>query len=108
MKCKRLILMIFVLVIIAFMTSAVAEVPQYINYQGRLTDDAGEPITNLSPGVVMTFTIWNDIQLSDPANEEWTSGTVYVPVDNGLFNFQLGSLPANLFRDNPDLWLRRV
>jgi hypothetical protein len=82
-----------------------AEPPQYINYQGRLTDDTGEPITNTSPGVQMTFTIWNDPAASDPTNEEWTSGPIYVSVEDGLFEYQLGTLPSMLFRYYDDLWL---
>ena len=50
--------MVLALVIVALMTSALADVPMYFNYQGQLTDDMGEPITNISPGVQMTFTIW--------------------------------------------------
>ena len=90
---------------ILLVVTAAGQPPQYINYQGRLTDDAGEPITNTSPGTVMTFTIWNHETESDPAYERWSSGNVYVPVEDGLFDFQLGPLPDNLFSDYPNLWL---
>ena len=106
MRNNVLILTTLTLILLMMTSSVLAEVPQYINYQGRLTNDVGEPITNTSPGVMMTFTIWNDETLSDPANEEWSTGVnFYVPVENGLFDVQLGPLPAGLFRDNSDLWL---
>jgi hypothetical protein len=89
--------------IVAMLTMAASVIaqppPLYFNYQGRLTDDMGEPITNISPGVVLWFTIWNDETASDPANVEWTSGAVAVPVENGLFNYQLGPLSVALLTD---------
>ena len=91
--------------VVLLVVTAAGQPPQYINYQGRLTDDAGEPITNTSPGAVITFTIWNHETESNPAYERWSTGAVYVPVEDGLFDFQLGPLPDNLFRDYPDLWL---
>jgi hypothetical protein len=88
--------------------SAFAQVPMYFGYQGRLTDDTGEPITNTSPGVQMTFTIYNDPLGTGATFEEWTSGPVMVPVEDGLFDYQLGPLSVALYTDlvtGIDHWL---
>lgn len=76
---------------------AVAEVPQLINYQGRLTDEHGDPVPDFTYGI--TFTIYD---AATDGNTLWTSGQQLVPVTNGLFHYQLGSvvqLPDTLFED---------
>ena len=69
--------------------SVMAQVPQVINYQGRLTDSEGDPVED-GPYLV-TFTIWNHPTASEPANEKWSSGQQTVQVEGGLFNYLLGS-----------------
>jgi len=85
---------IFVIIIVSM---ALAEVPQIINYQGRLTDTGGEPITG---SVSMNFKIFNDHETGDSL---WSSGPQLVQVTNGLFTHELGSdepLPYNIFHEN--------
>jgi hypothetical protein len=73
-------------------SSSIAQDTLLINYQGRLTDDGGNPVTG-TPS--MTFTIYDGIGVS-----KWTEAHPSVQVDNGLFNVILGSqvvLPESVF-----------
>jgi hypothetical protein len=84
---------------------ATAEVPQRINYQGRLTDAGGNPVTG---SYQIKFTIWDDPTASAPANEKWTSGVQTVQVTDGAFIYELGSiiqLPLDLFATDTVRWL---
>ncbi len=69
-----------------------------INYQGRLTNPAGGPLTGTFP---MRFQVYDD-----PAAGTllWDSGEVNVDVDKGLFNVALG-IDASDF-NGQGLWLR--
>ncbi len=74
--------------------TAGAEVPELINYQGRLTDALGSP---LDTTVSMTFTIYDD---SLEGEELWSETKLSVTVTDGLFNVTLGVDPpvgADLF-----------
>ncbi len=73
--------------------------PQLINYQGRLTDAAGNPVTNGSYGI--EFRIWNDATSGDliwgpqyftldPGDSSQTGYRDKVPVVQGYFNAILG------------------
>lgn len=67
-----------------------AQVPQLLNYQGRLTDAAGKPRTG---SFSMSFAI-----LGGPS--AWAESQTVV-VNNGFFSVLLGSItpfPANLFQ----------
>ena len=64
---------------------AVADVPKTINYQGRLTDDLGAPVTST---VSMTFTIYDAETVGD---SKWTETHPTVSVVDGLFNAILGA-----------------
>ena len=75
-----------------------ADVPRLINYQGRLTDPAGNPVADDLYNV--KFTLWNDPVLSDPGNLIWTCDYQKVSTTDGLFTYTLGeniALPANIF-----------
>ncbi|UCC44792.1 MAG: hypothetical protein JSU65_02370, partial [Candidatus Zixiibacteriota bacterium] len=72
-----------------------AEVPQLINYQGRLADDVGNPVAN--GDYEMVFTIYDS-----PTDGQvlWTSSPQMVPVEGGTFTYLLGfaeTLPDDLF-----------
>ena len=74
---------------------AFAEVPQVINYQGRLTDSDGFIVAD--DDYEMVFSIYES-----PSDVDflWSSGPQVVTVLEGLFNYQLGSavpLPDDLF-----------
>lgn len=79
-----------------------ADVPNLIDYQGRLTDDNGDPVTG---NVSITFSIY-DVETGGTAL--WTETQGSIDVEAGLFQVSLGSssrfLPDSLF-DDPDRWL---
>ncbi len=70
-----------------------ADAPNVINYQGRLTTASGEPVPNANYSMI--FTIYD--ALGAPL---WTSGPQTVHVTDGLFTYLLGStvaFPEGLF-----------
>jgi hypothetical protein len=75
-------------------------IPPLINYQGRLTDAAGLPITNAS--VPMVFGIWDAATVGSGA-QLWTEAQA-VPVTNGLYSVRPGAvtpIPASVFSASP-------
>jgi hypothetical protein len=81
-------------------------VPHLINYQGRLTDSGGDPVTNGE--YVVTFSIWSDSISTSSPDREWISPNCTLLVVNGLFNWQLGSkenLPPWTVTNDAALWL---
>jgi hypothetical protein len=81
-------------------------VPHLINYQGRLTDAGGDPVTDGE--YLITFTIWSDSLSTAPTDRRWISPDCPVLVINGLFNWQLGSrepLPPWTITNYANLWL---
>lgn len=76
-------------------------IPWQINYQGYLTDTAGDPINgNLS----MTF------RILDGGSPQW-SESLTVSVEDGLFNVVLGTttpIPASVFASGEARWLELV
>ena len=75
-----------------------ADIPQTINYQGRLTDDQEDPVEN--GDYMMTFTIYD---AEEDGTAKWSSSPVDpVSVHDGFFNYLLGSattLPSGIFSD---------
>jgi hypothetical protein len=92
----QFLLLVFVLV--AINVSINAEVPQLINYQGRLTDETGQLVAD--GDYQITFKIWN---WESGGTQLWSSGPQTVTTVDGLFSYQLGSavqLPHSLFTDS--------
>ena len=82
-----------------------ADIPKSINYQGRLTNVGGTPVTDGNYNI--TFVIWN---LAAGGVSQWSSGLVSVAVSDGFFEVQLGGnpmpvLPDNLFSNATERWL---
>jgi hypothetical protein len=79
-----------------------ADIPHLINYQGMLTDNAGNPVNEPRD---LTFTIYDA-----PTNGTalWTETHTIVPIENGLFNVILGGatapVPDSVF-DHPERFL---
>ena len=97
MKSMVLLATTLIIVVMALAPLATAEVPQLINYQGRLTDGTGNPVPNGSYQI--TFTIYD---AAAGGNTKWTSGAQAVAVTDGLFTYQLGSavqLPHDIATD---------
>jgi hypothetical protein len=69
-----------------------------INYQGRLTDPGGAPLSGTFP---MRFQLYDD---PGGGTMLWDSGVVNVGVDHGLFNVKLAVNPAQF--NGQGLWLR--
>ena len=89
---KRLVILIMVMAIVLMSVTAFA-VPQLINYQGRLTDDAGTPVNNT---LAFIFTMYN----APSAGSVLWSETQNVSINNGVYNVLLGSvtpIPASAF-----------
>lgn len=64
------------------------DVPQSINYQGKLTDSSGNPV--LQTTVQMDFNIYDVLTLGKPL---W-SETQSVKVTNGIYNVEIGQDPV--------------
>lgn len=94
---------LFLIMILGMATVAQAEVPHVVNYQGRLIDDGGNPV---SDGYYnLTFTLYD--HPTESAGMLWTSGQQSVGVTNGLFTYALGSnvpFGSDLTADS-SLWL---
>jgi len=81
--------------------SAAGDVPQMINYQGRLENSSGDPIDTT---VLMAFSICAD---STGSACSWTEVHPAVVVTGGLFNVILGSITPIGTGDvsGPERWL---
>lgn len=91
----------FTITVLALVSLSAADVPQMINYQGRLTDPGGSPVVDSQ--YTVTFTIYDD---SASGTGLWAE-TLLVEVSGGLFSVQLGTvhaLSSEMF-SNPNLWL---
>ncbi len=92
---KNSVIVLIVTAVMLMASTVIAGVPQMINYQGRLTDAAGDPVANESHSV--KFKIYG----SEAGNDSlWWSGSQAVQTTDGLFSYQLGSsvhLPEDLF-----------
>ena len=89
-----------------------ADVPRYLNYQGKLADASGNPLTG---SYCFVFRIWDSLTAGSLlfGPETWgtggTGGNNPVSVVNGIYSLQIGSLTAggiapSVF-DNPDAFL---
>jgi hypothetical protein len=92
-----------ILALALIVSMAMAEVPELVNYQGRLTDATGNP---LDTTISITFTIYDD---STGSGSVWTETHDSVIVINGLFDVVLGaaaagSVPDTVFSD-PERYL---
>jgi hypothetical protein len=99
---NKVMLFLGVAVLALLATNAIAEVPQKINYQGRLTDGDSNPVPDSTYRIV--FTIYES---EDTESGMWYSGIQDILVVNGLFNYQLGStnpFPDTIFTDS-SRWL---
>ena len=101
MKLKTIILLLAFLSIgyLILVVSLYAAVPQRINYQGKLLDNLGAPVTDGSRNI--TFRIFN---VSVGGAALW-SETQSVSTQDGLFNVILGSVAAISLDFNQDYWL---
>jgi hypothetical protein len=85
---KLFLISVFLSLLFLFYSHALAEVPQMINYQGKLTNDSGAP---LDTTLQMIFTIYAD---SVGAISKWSETQTAVKVEKGMFNVLLGSVDS--------------
>ncbi len=87
-------ILVIVTLVVVLTTLASAQVPQMINYQGKLTTQEGGCLNDT---VSMTFTIYSDDQ---GTVVDWTEDQDSVVVKAWIFNVLLGSvnpIPASVF-----------
>ncbi len=86
----RLLSPVFVLLVsllLGFFSTAHAQVPATIAYQGYLTDADGTPLTEAS--ATLTFRLYD---ATTNGTAQWTETQVGVPINQGVFAVQLGSV----------------
>jgi hypothetical protein len=86
MKFKSIFLGMGLLMVLC--SISLAQVPQMINYQGKLTTSAGAPVNGT---LQMVFTIYADSNGTTPL---WAETQPTVVVDKGVFNVLLGSVDS--------------
>lgn len=86
MKNMVLLAVTLAVAVLALASLATANVPQLINYQGRLTDSIGTP---LDTTVSMVFAIYDD---STGGSSKWSESHPSVIVVNGLYSVILGMI----------------
>ncbi|MCK4427372.1 MAG: tail fiber domain-containing protein [candidate division Zixibacteria bacterium] len=102
---KKLLILLALGAIVAFVlvfsgSSVTAAVPHLINYQGMLTDDAGDPITDT---LNIEFKIYDSQTLG---NLKWSETQTDVSIIDGLFNVVLGSVnPIDTLSFSENYWL---
>ena len=80
--CRMTALSLFVILMLPGLTLAI---PHLLNYQGRLTDGTGSPIT--TPATV-EFRVYN---VPTGGTELWMESQTVTPNTDGLFSIELGS-----------------
>jgi hypothetical protein len=98
----RLAVALFLMALVSLAGSALAEIPQLINYQGMLTDNGGNP---LNETVSITFKLYNDSLSVSPGDKKWEETQAGIEVVNGLFNVTLGRVTALELDFSEDYWL---
>ena len=111
MKSGKLIFVISVLVGFVAILAVAQSVPQLINYQGRLTDSSGQPLSDGST-VDLTFAFYGVDSGSTPLYLTVLQGNVVVT--GGLYNVLIGSgtitpgvesTLAEVFQKHQDVWM---
>ncbi len=77
-------------------------VPLKLNYQGYLTDNSSNPVSDT---VTMEFKIF-DAEIG--GIELWSSGNQLVGVESGIFHYILGNVPLSMFSDGTPRWLELI
>jgi len=99
MKTKQLVGRTVLLAMVLSVTVLRAQIPNLINYQGRLTNPTGAPVTNT---LSMVFSIYST---AAGGTALWQETQPNVTVTNGVFNVLLGSttpagIPSNIFNNS--------
>jgi hypothetical protein len=86
MRFRSNVLTIALVAVLGIALAAVAGVPALVNYQGRLQDSGGDPVTT---PVTVVFAIWDDPSAGDSL---WSEQQNITPDADGLFSVLLGSV----------------
>jgi hypothetical protein len=89
------------LILLVFLTSlSLAEIPKMINYQGMLTGESGNALTDT---LDLQFRIYN---AQTSGTLKWSETQSQVPIIDGLFNVILGSVnPIDTLSFSENYWL---
>jgi len=74
--------------LVSLIPSVHAEIPEYVNYQGKVTNSSGTPVPDGTYD--MRFRIFD---AETVGNLEWNSGILSIQVTDGIFNVLLGESP---------------
>ncbi len=97
---KKFCYLIFAGFIMVGIVGIASAIPQLINYQGFLTDDAGVPVAD--GNYSLTFRIWD---AETGGTQLWSEDHSTVSVTNGLFNVILGTYSPLTLPFDTDYWL---
>lgn len=95
-----IMLSLCLLMLAGLTVSASAEIPNLVNYQGRLTDDQGVPVVDGTYSII--FFIYDS---PSDGSILWVSDRVAIEVEDGLFDHQLGPLPDDIFSEGDNRYL---
>ena len=102
-KAKNLLTLMLTFLLIVASVSVQADVPQVINYQGRLTDGAGDPVID---GLhLLKFRLYN---FSSGGTTLWNSEYRAIQVTDGFFSYLIGDtipIPNTVFANYDAVWL---
>lgn len=100
MKTKLLLLSVFFLVsALAFISTASADIPHLMNYQGKATDKSGAPLNGTYN---LTFRIYNS---ETGGIAKWSETQPNIPISNGIFQVQLGSVTSLNLPFDESYWI---
>lgn len=102
---KNLIILICVIVLLLIAGNSNAQIPGIINFQAKITDNAGDPLNGVYS---FNFAIVNQ---SDTTL--WSADNIQINVDEGLYSIKLGDtalgmspIPSSIFDENDETLLR--
>jgi len=97
---KKILFSVGLCVVLLSPACFAANIPQLINYQGMLTDDSGNPITDT---LDIEFKIYDS---ETSGNLKWSETQSQVSIIDGLFNVILGSVnPIDSLTFDENYWL---
>ena len=108
---KRLLILGFFGVLLIFSLTTLAWVPHRLNYQGRLTDDTGSPITTTT---TLRFSLYQGGDFTTPGSGTlvYEEDATVTPDSNGVFDHTIGSgsvvygtLDATVFQTTSPVFL---
>ena len=80
-------------VVLILLSGSLAAAPGIISYQGRLTDNTGNPITTF---VNVTFTFWDADTNGNQLGGGFSDADIVFPDANGIYSTMIGDDPDNL------------